>query len=218
MEFTLIDKIVLCVAKRNSGKSYLCRWLVKQQRSHFHKLYLINPSESINNFWGQIVPKTCIFDTYNDEWLDCLIKKMTSVNEGKTQSSPDFKRVLLILDDVVADVSIHHSCPSLQVVIGRGRHCGVSLVFLSQSVTGVNPFLRNNSDFILLQMLNSASLDIAAHEWTSCGLDKNEFKQLHKKCTPDFGFMVISQCAGRSCEDLNEYYGIIKCPSGEFKK
>ena len=217
MEFSLLDKIVLCVAKRGSGKSYLCRWLLKQQHGHFAKIFCVSPTEKVNHHWAQIIDKTCIFDTYNDTWLHQLVEKMTDVNEGKTQRTPGFKRVLVVLDDCVADTDFHHSAPSLRICVARGRHIGISVILLTQSCKGVDPFFRSNADFVLLQMLNTASLGIAAEEWSACGFSKKDFIALHKQCTNDYGFLVISQNAGAHSDDANEYYGIIRCPASEFK-
>ena len=46
-------------------------------------------------------------------------------------------------------------------------------------------------------------------------LSKKDFVALHKKCTDQWGFLLISQNAGAS-DDPNEYYGIVRCPKEEF--
>ena len=49
-QFTLVDKCTLLVAKRNSGKSILLRYLVKCEISSFNKIFVISPTECVNNF------------------------------------------------------------------------------------------------------------------------------------------------------------------------
>ena len=108
---TLKDKVVLLCAKRNSGKSYLLRYLVRRQKHFFDSIFVICPTESINQFFSRddfINPKN-IMTEYDEEWIDKLIKKMTNLNKGKDKTSHDFKRVLIILDDAVADIDLHNS-------------------------------------------------------------------------------------------------------------
>ena len=101
-DFTIVNKCVTLVAKRNSGKSYLLRWMVKQYKTHFKKIFVICPTEQINKFYQNdgFINTKCIFDSYDESWIESLIKTMTKLNEGKTESEKKF--VLLILDDLVA--------------------------------------------------------------------------------------------------------------------
>ena len=56
-QFTLVDKCTLLVAKRNSGKSILLRYLVKCEIDSFHKIFVISPTECVNNFYKDFKPK-----------------------------------------------------------------------------------------------------------------------------------------------------------------
>jgi polynucleotide 5'-kinase involved in rRNA processing len=48
MNITLVDKIVLLCAKRNSGKSVLLNYLVNKEKDKFDKIFIISPTEKIN--------------------------------------------------------------------------------------------------------------------------------------------------------------------------
>ena len=61
-QFTLVDKCSLLVAKRNSGKSRLLRYLVNCEKEEFHKIFVISPTECVNSFYQGITSKDCIFD------------------------------------------------------------------------------------------------------------------------------------------------------------
>ena len=50
----IVDKAISIVAKRNSGKSYLLRYLVKKQSHKFNKIFVICPTDSINSFVVQL--------------------------------------------------------------------------------------------------------------------------------------------------------------------
>ena len=83
--FTLQNKIVSLIGKRNSGKSQMLRYLVSLQRPLFKKIFVICPTETVNNFYKDMVAKENIYDQYNEVWIDSLIKKMTEVNSGKSK-------------------------------------------------------------------------------------------------------------------------------------
>ena len=51
INITLIDKITLLTAKRNSGKSVLLKYLVEHEKSKFDKIFVICPTEQINRFY-----------------------------------------------------------------------------------------------------------------------------------------------------------------------
>ena len=107
--FTMQNKAVVIIAKRNSGKSFLLKSLLQYsiKIKEFHKMYCISPTEKINKFYSDIIPQNCIFDSYSEEWILSLIDKMSKINGGKTQQSQNPINCLLILDDCTSDVNMH---------------------------------------------------------------------------------------------------------------
>ena len=107
--FSIVDKTIGLIAKRCSGKSILLKHLIQSERHKFAKIYCICPTEKINKFYSDIVNDECIFDSYNENWMNKLIDKMTEINANKPPK--ERKHILLILDDCVSDVitiSINH--------------------------------------------------------------------------------------------------------------
>ena len=66
--FTIVNKTCGLIAKRNSGKSCLLKYLVEAERHKFNKIYVICPTEKINRFYSDIVDDECIFDNYDEKW------------------------------------------------------------------------------------------------------------------------------------------------------
>jgi hypothetical protein len=213
--FNILNKTILFCAKRNSGKSQLVRYLVSSQYADFKKIFVICPTEPINRFYGDIVPKDCIFDIYNDEWVDKLIKRMTEINAGL--KSDKAKHILLILDDCISDVDFHHS-KGINKLFSRGRHLFISTMVITQYINSVPPIVRNNSDYIFCGQMNSKSIDILADEFLSGDLAKPEFIKLYNQSTKDYKFMVINNNSVKDNGDLNEIYGILKVPEHYLKK
>lgn len=212
---TLKDKIVLLVAKRNSGKSYLLRHLVRRQKTLFDSIFVICPTEQINKFYSKddFINSKNIMTDYNEEWVQNLIEKMTKINSGKDKNTKEFKRVLIILDDAVADSDLHHS-DTFKILMIRSRHIGISLIFTSQYVNLIPPVSRNNSDYILLGQLNAKSLDVSAEEFSN-NLSKKEFIEIYKEATTNYTFLAINQTSSKT-GSLEEHYGTLKTPKEEF--
>ena len=71
--FEIDIKIINLIAKQNSGKSYLLKYLVKIQKHEFEKIFIICPMETINNFYKDITNEECIFSEYDEKWMQTLI-------------------------------------------------------------------------------------------------------------------------------------------------
>jgi hypothetical protein len=70
MEIQLKNKIICFCAKRNSGKSQLLRYLLMKSKHLFKKIFVVCPTESVNKFYSDIIPKENIFDQYSEEWTE----------------------------------------------------------------------------------------------------------------------------------------------------
>ena len=211
IHFTLKDKCCYVCAKRNSGKSVLIKHLVQQQKHLFNKIFLINPSESLNGDFTKdgLIDKRNVYDEYNEDFVDKLIDSMTKINDGKSKTDPEFKRVLLVLDDCMADFDGHHS-PSLKKLLARGRHMGIALIFSSQMINGFPPICRQNSDFVLVSQLNNAGLEVCQEEFSN-GISKKQFAEIYRANTKDYNFLLINQCQTKD-NTIDENYGILKAP------
>ena len=215
MNFTLENKIVSLIGKRNSGKSQMLRYLVMQQRSLFKSIFVLCPTESVNSFYKDLVKKENIFDSYNEQWIESLIKKMTEINSNK--SDEQASHVLLILDDCCSDTNFHQS-KSFKKLCTRGRHIKISVIITCQYIYQVPPVARNNSDFILCSQMNTQGLDLLTSEFLMGNITKKDFIQMYYRNTADFGFLIINNNCTSSNENLDEIYGNLKVPPNYIKK
>jgi len=215
MEFTLLNKIVSLIGKRNSGKSQMLRYLVLQQRPLFKSIFVVCPTESVNHFYRDLVKKENIFDSYNENWVEALIKKLTEVNSGKGEV--DASHILLILDDCCSDTAFHQS-KSFKKLCTRGRHIKISVIITCQYIYQIPPVARNNSDFILVSQMNTQGLDLLTSEFLMGTISKKEFIDLYHHNTKDYGFFLINNNCTKNNNDLDEIYGNIKVPQKFIKK
>ena len=207
--FTIVNKITSLLAKRNSGKSCLLKHLVQSEKHMFSKIYVICPTQKINRFYSDIVDDQCIFDSYEEKWVDKLINKMTEINSNKSQK--ERKNVLLILDDIVSDHNFHQS-PSLKKIVIRGRHINIAVILTFQYLNLVPPVCRNNMDFLFCGQMNKQSVDLLMSEFISGDISKDEFIKMYNRCTRDYNFLVINNNSVKD-DDLNSIYGCVKAPN-----
>ena len=187
MELTLLNKALIVIAKRNSGKSELIKYLIKDSihNNEFNKIFVISSTNSINHFYNDIVPENCIFEKYGEDWTNKLIDTMSDKNKGKTSQSQHPYNVILILDDMASDISLHHS-KSIKKLYSRGRHSFISIIVVGQMLHHVSPLMRNNSDYILSGQLNASNIDLLFDEYRASIIDKTEFIKMYKRLTTEY--------------------------------
>ena len=206
----IVDKAISIVAKRNSGKSYLLRYLVKKQSHKFNKIFVICPTDSINSFYSTITDKSCIFNEFNENWANQLIEQLMQVNSDKNLEK---KRVLLILDDCMSDINFCKS-KAMKTIYSRGRHFFLTIISASQYLKNLSPLCRSNSDYIFCCQCNRASIDILIHEFC-CNLSNKELIELYQKTVINYGFLVINNNSIKDNDNINNMYGRI-CTPNEF--
>ena len=207
--FTIVNKTVGLVAKRNSGKSCLLKHLVESERHKFAKIFVVCPTEKINRFYSDIVNDECIYDTYEEKFVDKLINKMTEINSNKPQK--ERKNILLILDDCVSDHNFHQS-PSLKKLFVRGRHINIGVIITFQYLNLIPPVARVNLDFLFCGQMNKQSVDLLMSEFICGDISKDQFIKMFNRCTRDYNFLVINNNSVKD-DDLNSIYGCIKTPN-----
>ena len=212
MNLDLVNKTISIIAKRGSGKSVLCKYLVEHSKDKFEKIFCICPTENLNHHYQKdgLIPSNCIFDELNEEWLIELTKNLQKINANKPQK--EMKMCLLLLNDIYCDHDAHHS-KILKSIFMRSRHYGLAVISLTQTLYSLPPFARINSDYVILGQINRASMILAADEFLSGDLGKDEFIKLYNRSTTDHQFLVINNNSISNSTDLNQIYGIIKVPA-----
>ena len=121
--FTIVNKTIFCCAKRNSGKSVLVRDLIRDEKSKFETIFLISPTEEVNEDFDEVIERQNVFSVYNDEWCGLLVKKMTETNKKK--ETLQRKHILIVFDDCISDVDFHHRNKNIEKIFTRGRHINI---------------------------------------------------------------------------------------------
>ena len=210
MNFTLVNKISLFLAKRNSGKTCLLKYLVNEEKDKFHKIFVISPTEEINHYYtkNKITEPQYVYNHYNERFIERLMDKMRKENENK--SPEEMTKVLLVLDDCLGSVNFHNN-DSLKKLYATSRHFGISLAVVLQYLHAITPLERNNTDFILCSTMNNNSLEILMDEFLSGDITRPQFKQFFRQATKDYGFCILNNNATKT-NDLDSMYGCVRVP------
>lgn len=199
---------VLC-AKRNSGKSQLCKYLLKQ--NNFDKVFVFSDTESTNHFYekNNLVNKNSVYSRWDETWGIDLLKALGKENEGKTKETA--KHTLLILDDIMSNKEVHSS-NILNKIFSNGRHVFLTILICSQYIYQVPAQSRANIDNLLIGQVNRQSLGLIADEFMSGDIDRKDFYKLYNRACKSYGFLYINNNSIKDTEDLNQIYGILRVP------
>jgi energy-coupling factor transporter ATP-binding protein EcfA2 len=211
LELDLKDTFMLIIGRRGSGKSVMLKWILTQQKHHFKETFIFSPS-SFSGYWKDTVPDENVQLDYSEDWIDKLVTKMTGLNQGKNQQSPDFVRVLLVLDDVISSCPKSQTSNCLKLLSTRGRHLGISCIISSQHVNfgQIGRVLRENSDYTLISKLNRSSLEIVEDVYNTTSMSKDKFLKFIAANTNDHRFLVI--CSKASSNKREDTFGVLRAP------
>ena len=142
---------------RRSGKTVMLRYLLSEltERLENHKVYLFSSTAEISPLQYDFMPEKAKFPNISELEFDLgeiVGKQKASIkrfHEGK-ESEP--QPILIILDDCVSENIVRNS-PSLNTLAVSGRHINISVIILSQVVSGsgsVPPIIRTQADTVFV--------------------------------------------------------------------
>ena len=141
--FTLQKKAILIIGKRNSGKSQIIKYLSHYSisQNEFDEVYVVCPT---NHFYDSLVSSNNIMDSYDEEWVELLISKMSIINDDKTSQGDKPVNVLLILDDLANDKAFHRS-KTIRQLYDRGCHNSIVVIAIDQQLHSLATIMRSKS-------------------------------------------------------------------------
>ena len=201
IEFTLVDKTVGLYGKRGSGKTVMARQLILDEKHIFkNNIWLFCPTELVNHSYSDIIPANHIFDSFSDAWGKKLIDKLSHTPKE------ELRPILLVFDDCGSEKDWSSSKEYVKFHT-RGRHLRISVLSCQQYLCQTPKICRANLDFVLASQQPSQSVDILTDEYSN--IKNEEFRNLYKKATIDYGFFLINNTATKN-DELNSIYGIMR--------
>lgn len=201
----------LIISSRNSGKSYLCRYLLKYKLRNLYDMFVIfcNNIEEREKYQN-ILPTELAYASYDGD----MIKQIIAQNQTRVKENKKPINWLVLMDDTIGN-RIKNDDDMLQTYC-TGRHFGVSIIFISQNYSLCNTIWRNNSDLIFLLKQNSSQARKAIKDNIISGslyIEKDENiilnKVLHTYMSK-VGEVLVVDYRNANSDNLYRY----KAPSG----
>lgn len=149
------DSIIVIVARRRSGKSFLVKDLLSFHAQSFGAAVVICPTEVFNHFYSDFIPPVFIHHEYKKEILEKVIQRQTKLKKRRDReiatkgySNIDIS-LLVLMDDCMNDTSWTRDT-NIRFLFMNGRHIGVCFISLMQYARNIPPDLRSQVDYSFL--------------------------------------------------------------------
>jgi hypothetical protein len=182
------------VAKRNSGKSHLMKYLLynEARRQSFKTVFVISPT-SFNGEWDILVGKKNVSNIYSPTWLENLLTAQSKLVKKKKPNE-----MLLILDDCVGSAKFNDEVMTKIAI--AGRHYKLTCWISSQGYTKIPPLIRTNCDYMfIMNKIPRPVIERCLEEFPPDRDDISNWRSLSDyaaKVTRDYGVLLIDNSGG----------------------
>lgn len=194
---------IVMIAKRGSGKSWVCRAILKHLDSRgIPGGLIIAKTDKMNPFYSKFFPDLYIHYEYKSDILEKLLYRQEemqnkNVDKAKIGKRVD-RRIFLVMDDCLSSKTTWAKDKPIQEMFYNGRHYEITFVLTMQFPLGIGPELRCNFDYIFLLAEDFVSNQKRLFDHYA-GMFPNfdSFRSVFLELTSDFGCMVISNRGNR---------------------
>lgn len=195
LEWFCQNPSICMIAKRGSGKSWVCRAIIK----HFNYLpggVIIAKTERMSCFYGKFFPDSYIHYEYKSEILERLLWRQEKIIEKCVAAYERGKKVdpraFLVMDDCLASKGTWMNDQPILEVFYNGRHYQLLFILTMQFPLGIRPELRCNFDYIFLLGEDFYSNQKRLYDhYAGMFPSFDFFRQIFVQLTEDYGSMVI---------------------------
>ena len=143
---------MIVVSKRNSGKSYLVKHLLKLfmvDNKLFNYIVLFSSTAHLSKDFD-CLPKKAIQEDFSSAKVNKILDFQKASKDSKNP-----KQCLIILDDTIGAKLDPSFKTNLDLLFSRGRHFNISIIFISQYIKNyISTTIRNNIDYLLFSINN----------------------------------------------------------------
>ena len=209
------DSVVLFIGKRNTGKSFLLKDLLYNNRTLPIGM-VISPTEAANHFFENFIPNMLIHDEYSPTTLERFVNRQKKIAEQYTLDKKQYgsseidPSAFLILDDCLYDKSWVND-KNIRYLFMNGRHVKVFLMITMQYPLGVPPQLRANVDYVFILRENQIKQQQRIYEQYAGMFHSFEaFSTVMNACTENYECLVIdNKVQSNKLEDQVYWYKAI---------
>lgn len=197
------DSVVVFIAPRRSGKSFLIRDLL----SHHQSLpmgVVVSKTDKMAHYYDQFIPPAFIHDKYDPELIDRLFTRQQTAIRENWQNPYCF----IVFDDTLSDAKNWKNDERIQEIFYNGRHYKLLFLLTMQTPLGIPPGMRSNIDFTFVLRSPNRKMRKDLYE-NYCGMfpSREIFDKVLDVCTEDYGCLVIDNTTkSNKLEDQVFYY------------
>lgn len=182
--------VIVAIAKRRSGKSFLVRDILYNMRKRFVGGIVMSATEEANHFYQDMgVPPAYIYHEFDEMALERLIETQKRLTKsGKAQP------VFVILDDVAYNKTIFNKSVIRQLAL-NGRHYRITLVIALQYALDIQPAIRSNIDYVMLLRDNINREKLYKNFFHGLVPTFAFFNELMDNCTKDYRTLILDNAA-----------------------
>jgi len=180
---------MVVVSKRNSGKSYLTKHLLKMfmvENKLFDYIVLFSSTAHLSKDF-ECLPKKSIQEEFSTTKINRILEY-----QKKSKDTKNPKQCLIILDDTIGcklDITFK---TNLDLLFSRGRHYNISIIFISQYIKNyISTTIRNNIDYLLFSVNNYNVIKIIYDLVVYDGSIKDFIKFVNEK-TKNYTFLIYN--------------------------
>jgi len=176
--------VIVIVAKRNSGKSYLLRDILYHKRHALKSGIVFSPTEEGTGFFGKFIPGLFIYSEFDRDAIQRLIDRQKKLSkQGKADP------VFLVLDDMAYDKKVFND-KIMRNLVFNGRHYKINLLICSQYLIDMPPSLRSNVDYLITLRDNTNREKLHKHMF-SIFRTFDQFNAVMDVVTENYGCLVL---------------------------
>ena len=185
--------LAVFIARRNSGKSYVMRYLLNilAKAHRFNCVYVVSPTKH-NGEWTSIVGDDYVFDNFDEDFIQGMLDaqalhKREMTEDKRIKANP----ILLILDDCLGSTSFHQQL--FTKLATTGRHYDLTIWASFQQYTKCPPVIRSNCDYLhFLNASNSKTMRVIHEEQSPTDYDDwQDFQKYLREATLNYGVVLL---------------------------
>lgn len=207
---------ILISGRSGSGKTNVLLNLLTRKEfygNYFHYTVVFSPTAGAGDDMYDILklPEENIKNEFNEDDLNQLIERRKSLIENKgIEWVAKNSRVLIILDDIIADQHFLNSPQALKM-FALLRHYLCSVIVLTQSYKKIPRSLRLNVNATIIFPSTQSEIEILLDEITPSGIKKRDFEKVIAYATEgQYDFLYINNHAEKDKRIRKNINEIIK--------
>lgn len=230
---------ILIIAKRGSGKTFLCRNLLQQIRDIPGGI-IISPTDVISGFYQKFFPSSYIHSKYNKDIMQSILDRQKIASSKFIKKACSFipeasenaklalsllhvkidkkydPRAFILMDDCMAGKKDWANDENIRELMFNGRHYYLTLIMTLQQPKGIQPEYRSNFDYVFL-LANDSMIERKKLYEAYCSVFKtfNQFEKVFDEITKNYGCLVVCNVAGPN-KTISEKIFCYKAPSDEI--